>query len=102
LSDSTSSISSSSSKHSVLTIASNDVKNKLKGLFHRHNPRADTCASPIIVSKHFPKIPILFLAVRKSKKKRIFKKKFFFRNVDKCEKLLLKIPIILVQMIMLV
>jgi len=56
---------SSSSKHSILTISSNDVKNKIKGFIHRHHPHTDTTISQVVAAKHFPKLPILFLAVRK-------------------------------------
>jgi hypothetical protein len=62
LSTSTSSISSSSSKNSILTISSSDVKAKIKGLFNRHHSRTD---SQVVVCKRIAKIPILFLSVRK-------------------------------------
>jgi hypothetical protein len=63
LSTSTSSISSSSSKNSILTISSNDIKAKIKGLFHRHSPRVD---SQVVVCKRIAKVPILFLSVQKN------------------------------------
>jgi CRISPR/Cas system-associated protein endoribonuclease Cas2 len=67
LSTSVSSLSSSSSsKHSALTISSNDVKNRIKGLFTRHSPVGDpSVVSPVVTCKRFPKVPILFHSVRK-------------------------------------
>ena len=48
--------------------SSNDLKTKLKGLFHRHNARADAFVTQVVVCKRFAKIPMHFLSVRKKNK----------------------------------
>lgn len=84
--------------------SSNDIKAKLKGLFHRHNPRPDASVTQVVVCKRFAKIPMHFLSVRKKNTHSHNQFLFIFnkRNVDKCEKLPLKILIMLTQMKMLV
>ncbi|CAF0790448.1 unnamed protein product [Adineta steineri] len=68
LSSSTSSLSSFSSKHNGLALSSNDIKAKLKGLFHRHS-RGDANLAQVVICKRFAKVPMLFLAKRRQRRK---------------------------------
>ena len=60
LSTSTSSLSSASSKVS----SSNEMRSRLRSIFHRGNSRSDAALTQVVVCKRFAKFPRLFLAVR--------------------------------------
>ncbi|UJR16315.1 hypothetical protein I4U23_003221 [Adineta vaga] len=68
-STSTSSLSSSSSKHSGLVSSSNEMKTRLKNIFNRRNSRSDASVGQVVVCKRLAKVPMLFLARRRTTRK---------------------------------